>query len=308
MRHHPILLLIAGVAGCGSEGADPGASTRAGSKPPLQAGYRRFEAKPVPVAAGQTLMTVEWVAPAVDRDLDVLDIVGWQSKSGHHAILYATVDTKPVGTVRSWENQDQLSSKFIGGSGGDGGGQIKLPAGVVTRIPKGYGLILQLHFMNTSTQEVMGESLVDVKLADASPAHRVASFFTSTTLMYELQPQRKTSLDFDCKLNVDIPLLMYANHQHNYGYSAFTEQILPDGTRADIKRDDQWNYEWAFNPNYSYRPVDSPLILKAGTTLHTHCEWMNHGSTPVKFPDEMCVFLGFFLGDRDINCVDGNAI
>jgi hypothetical protein len=46
-------------------------------------------------------------------------------------------------------------------------------------------------------------------------------------------------------------------------------------------------------------------VLKAGTTVHTHCEWMNLGRETVKFPDEMCVFFGFFLGERDINCLDG---
>ncbi len=308
MRHLALSLLIVAAAGCGSEAAGPAASTQADGKPAPREGYRRFEAKATPVAPGQSLMKVEWVAEAVDRDLDVLDILGWQTASGHHAVLYATVNEQKVGTVRDWDNEDQLTARFIGGSGGEAAAQIKLPPGVVTRIPKGYALILQLHYMNTSSKEVMAQSLVDVKLADASPSHRVASFFTSTSVNYELPPERQTSLDVDCKLEADLPLLMYANHQHNMGVSAVTEQILPDGTRVDIKRDERWQYEWAFNPNFSYRPVDSPLVLQAGTTLHTHCEWLNTGPTPMKFPDEMCVFLGFFLGERDINCVDGNAI
>jgi hypothetical protein len=308
MRYLSIPLLVIALVGCGSDPADPNASTQGSAKPAAREGYRRFEAKPTRVAPGESLMKVEWVADPVDRDMDVLDISGWQSASGHHAVLYATANTQKVGTIRDWENEDQLAARFIGGSGGEAAAQIKLPAGVVTRIPKGYGLIIQLHFMNTSSQEVMAESLVDVKLADASPSHKVASFFTSTSVNYELPPQRQSSLDVNCKLNADLPLLMFANHQHHLGISAVTQQILPDGSRVDIKRDDRWVYEWAFNPNFSYHPVDSPLVLKAGTTLHTHCEWLNTGPTPLKFPDEMCVFLGFFLGEKDINCVDGNAI
>ncbi len=299
------------MAGCGSEvtegakgaGSHEGGHNGAtGHRPAVRDGYQRFEAKPELVAPGESIMSVQWVTPASDRDVDVLDIVGWQSAPGHHAVLFATVDVQPVGTVREWKNEDQLSARFIGGSGGEAAAQIKLPEGVVTRIPKGFALLLQVHYMNTSSKEVLGESVVDVKLADASPAHRVASFFTNTSLRYELAPQSKTSVDITCKLKQDIPLLMFANHQHQLGTSVFTEQIQPDGTRIDVKRDDHWNYEWAFNPNFSYRPLDQPLVLEAGNTLRTHCEWMNTGTSPVKFPDEMCVFLGFFLGERDINC------
>jgi hypothetical protein len=306
MKRCSIFTLIALAAGCGGDGADePQRTTQSTAKPGIRDGYRRFEAKPTPVAAGQTVMGVQWVGPATDRDLDVVDIVGWQSASGHHALLYATANVQPVGTARDWQNQDQLASRLIGGSGGEAGGQVKLPPGVVTRIPKGHALILQLHYMNTSSKDLMGESVVDVKMVDASPAHRVASFFSSTNVAYELPPQQGTSHDVTCKLKEDVPLIMFANHQHHMGVSVFTEQILPDGTRTEVKRDERWQYEWAFNPNYTYRPVDSPFILKAGNTLHTHCEWLNTGPTAVRFPDEMCVFFGFFLGERDISCAEG---
>jgi hypothetical protein len=304
-----ILSFIALVAGCQSTTSDGTATGGPGGpRPDAREGYRRFEARPMSLAPGRSAMTVEWVAAPADRDLDVLDISGWQSAAGHHAVLYATADEQPVGTVRNWQNEDQLSARFIGGSGGEAAAQIKLPPGVVTRIPRGYGLVLQVHYLNTSPVQVMGESFVDVKLADASPGHRVASFFTSTSVRYELPPGAKTSLDIDCKLKTDVPLLMFANHQHEMGVSVVTEQVRPDGTRSDVKRDDRWQDEWAFNPNFTSRPIDSPLTLNAGNTLHTHCEWMNTSSRPVRFPDEMCVFLGFFLGDEDINCVTSGRV
>jgi hypothetical protein len=309
MKRLSIFLCVvaaAGVAGCGSD-APESTPTVTSSKPALKEGYRRYEVKPTMVRAGETVMSMEWMSTPMDRDMDVLDVSGWQSKSGHHAILYASVESQPVGTVRSWENADQITSRFIGGTGGEVGGQIKLPPGVVMRIYKGQSLFMQLHYMNTSTSDLMAESLVDVKMADASPERRVASFFSSTSLKYELPPGKATTMDFSCKLSADLPLIMYANHQHNFGVSVFTEQILPDGTRVDVKRDDRWQYEWAFNPNYSTRTVDNPLVLKAGTTLHTHCEWLNAGYTPLRFPDEMCVFLGFFLGEQDINCAAEGA-
>jgi hypothetical protein len=305
-RHGSIFLgflFSAVVAGCGSENtdkADPGA------RPPLREGYQRFEAKPTMLGAGRSAMIMEWVSAPFDRDLDVVDIAGWQSKAGHHAIIYATTDVQPVGTVRNWQNEDQITSRLIGGTAGEGAG-IKLPPGVVTRIPKGQGLFLQVHYLNASPNDVMGESFVDVKLVEASPNHRVASFFSSTNLNYEVAPGKTTILDVNCKLKSDVPLLMFANHQHEMGVRNLTEEILPDGTHVEIKRDDRWQYEWATNPNFTYKSVASPLVLKAGNVLHTHCEWMNPTARPVKFPDEMCVFLGFFLSDQDMYCVDSGS-
>ncbi|HXU80782.1 MAG TPA: hypothetical protein VN914_05260 [Polyangia bacterium] len=302
MRRATLLLLLTAGA-CATSEADPG-QPQPGTKPPQPQGYTRFETQPTPLVPGASVLRVEWVAPAMTEDMDVLDIRGWQSKAGHHALLYAIVEEQPVGTVRNWKNEDQLSSSLIGGSGGEAGGQLKLPPGVVMRLRKGRALVVQLHYLNTSREMVMGQSVIDVKLAPASPARRVASAFASTSTQVALPPG-PSKMDIDCKLDTDVSFLMVSNHQHHLGTSSYTEQLRPDGNRQDIKRDDRWEEEWAFNPNFSRFEVNAPLVIKAGTTLHTHCEWMNGAGEQVKFPDEMCVFFGFFLGEQDLYCVDG---
>lgn len=87
--------------------------------------------------------------------------------------------------------------------------------------------------------------------------------------------------------------------------TTFTEVIEPDGGRYEIKRDDRWNPEWAFNPNLTNFPLEEPLKIEAGSVIRTHCEWLNTTDTPVDFPAEMCVFFGFILNVSDISCTGG---
>jgi hypothetical protein len=42
-------------------------------------------------------------------------------------------------------------------------------------------------------------------------------------------------------------------------------------------------------------------------TLVTHCRDNQMGGT-LKFPDEMCAFLGFYLGERDRACANGHWV
>src|SRR5262249_29850705 len=63
------------LVGCGSE-----ASKSSSSGPPE--GYVRYTTNPLVVAPGYSAQWFEWVAPPVDHDLNVVDIIGTQSRSG----------------------------------------------------------------------------------------------------------------------------------------------------------------------------------------------------------------------------------
>ena len=39
--------------------------------------------------------------------------------------------------------------------------------------------------------------------------------------------------------------------------------------------------------------------------MHTHCEWNNTTDTTYRFPTEMCVGIGFYVGQVEIDCIDG---
>jgi hypothetical protein len=110
-----------------------------------------------------------------------------------------------------------------------------------------------------------------------------------------------------CKLNRELQLLRFTNHMHEYGKSVSTEFLDPTGQAHMIKADPEWSADWSLAPNYKFYPVEAPLLVPAGSVLHTRCTWNNTTDKAIAFPNEMCAFSGLILGDGDITCVDGKS-
>jgi hypothetical protein len=290
-------------------GEDPPPGETAGFDPgEVKPGYTRFQPAPIELDPGEDGIWCQWVAGPSDEDQDVVDVAGTQSAIGHHAVLYSTTAIEPAGTTRPCVDSDQLTMRFLGGIGGEGQSAVKLPEGTVFRLAKGRSLLVNAHYLNATSQRAKGESVVDVKLEPADPARQVAAFFTNVDSGINLPPHEETALDVTCTLKHDLGMVWWANHMHASGVKTFTERVAPDGKTEEIRRDDTWEYEWSFNPQFEAWPVDKPLSLKAGDTLRTRCVWQNTGSEAVKFPTEMCAGLGFFLGEKDVICHKGSWI
>lgn len=274
--------------------------------PPVAEGYVRYVSQPLTVGPGQDVMWNEWVSAPQDRDMDVIDVSGRQSRGGHHALLVSTTDVQPVGFSREWQDTDMLNTRTVAGIGGDGKDTKSLPPGATFRIKKGAALQIQSHFANTSDQVIVGRSGFDVKLGPADPNAKVAAIFAVTTLDIEVKPNGITTLETRCNVKKDVRLLNYANHMHEWGLSASTVLIGADGSRTDLKIDPTWDPLWTFHPNYKQFSVEAPAVLPAGSTVSTSCTWSNDSSQTIEFPSEMCVFTGFMLGDGDVACLNGS--
>jgi hypothetical protein len=300
----PLLLLLGASAACSS--SDDGSPPPSTDGPPE--GYVRFETPPMSIGPGETKQYVHWVHAAFDHDQDIVDVVGAQGPGGHHAILYTTREIQPVGTTREFANADQADIQFVGGLGGEGGAGVKLPAGVVFRVPAGRGLLVQTHYFNAGDTPIEGRSHLDVKFAEPAPTDVVARFFASALPGVMVAPHLDSTLDTSCVLAHDLPMLMFSNHMHELGVSIRTSLTLADGSVQVLKDDPSWNPEWIFNPDYTMASVASPTVLPAGSTLTTTCAWHNPTDEVWADPDEMCVFFGFFLGDKDVVCAGGHWI
>lgn len=270
--------------------------------PALEDGYRRFMAAPVDVPAGGTDDWIQWVAGPMDQDYDVVALKGAQSKGGHHALMLSIGESNPAGFTRKYTERDQLTSSSVGGIGAEG--NVAIPEGVVFRLKKGRYLAIQSHYLNVSDQDIKGETYIDIKMTPRNEANTVAGHFASTSVSISLPPKVLTTLDVHCDIKEDLHILRMTNHMHYAGLSTFTEYTDPAGALTMLKKDDTWSEDWALTPNYDNFPVSAPLLIPAGSKIHTQCTWNNATDKTLTFPEEMCVFATIILGEREISCIE----
>lgn len=318
MKKHVLLGLVLlgqlGLAGCGD--ADPAANPPdsmfiAGFTPPaLQPGYTRYVAPAVRnLKPGTDIEYCQWITVPVDREQDVLSVIGSQSRGGHHAVLYASTRTNvPVGDSHVCTEDDMISFSFLGAIGAEGTATdiTGLPDGLYFRLRKGLSLVINTHYLNASQSEIEGQAVLDVKFAEPSPEHRVADLFANNGAGFVIEPGATGSYDANCELKQDMQFAMLTNHMHEFGTAAMSEIVKKDGTRVPVIRDDVWRDEQKFNPVYARFSLAQPLTAAAGDVFHTRCTWKNTTSTPLAFPREMCAGVGFYFpGNGMISCSDG---
>lgn len=265
-------------------------------------GYRRFEPAPITVAPGVSGQWIQYVSLPLDQDMDVIDVIGEQGIGGHHAILYASPVSQPVGTMREWRATDQITDRLLGGVGGEGAEGLQLPEGAVFRIPAGFSLYMNVHYYNAGEEPVEAWSRLDVKLAPASPTRTAVGFFGAADVSAIAKANAQSQITYKCKTKEDMRFVMFANHMHEYGAAVRTTAHVPDGETMVLKDDPSWTGEWATSPNFARRPIADPIVLPAGTELEQTCSWNNTTNRDLGFPDEMCAFFAFHLDSVDRQC------
>jgi len=267
--------------------------------PPPAAGYTRIVSPVITgIQPGADITVCQYVQAPLDRDIDILDAGGHQSRFGHHAIAFASAAPVPVGTSGRCTEQDNLSGSFLGGTGGEGGGGVKLPEGVAFRLAKGNSIMLNVHFLNTGDKVVDGQSVVDFKFAEVEPGRKIASLFVNGNTTFKLGPNDKVQATAECPIARDIDFIMFTNHMHDYGTAATTHLQRASQVAAELVHEDPvWTYELQFKANYTQWTAIEPLHLVLGDKLITDCEWVNSSAEMVTFPREMCFGVGYFLTD-----------
>jgi Copper type II ascorbate-dependent monooxygenase, C-terminal domain len=293
------LSICVGCSGSGTETPAPGGPNGSFNPAPPPAGYTRITSPVITgIEPGADITVCQYVQAPTDRDIDILDAQGFQSPMGHHAIAFATTAIKPVGTSGPCGDEDNLTGSFLGGIGGEGGAGVKLPEGVAFRLPKGSGIMLNVHFLNTTNKTIDGQSVVDVKFAEADPSRKIAGFFVNGTTKFKVSPNAKAQATAECPIGKEMDFIFFTNHMHDYGARAITNLVRDGALAAEVVHEDPvWTYEMQFAAIFSKWQVSAPLHLVPGDKLVTDCEWMNTTAEDVVYPREMCFGVGYFLTD-----------
>lgn len=284
--------------------------------PPLAEGYTRVEARTVQdIEPGDDVTHCQYVMAPVNRDMDVMDITGAQSNLGHHAVAFSY--TPPKGQEVGSELKCMTGSTeftagdlgpdgvsdptlsggtFLGGAGPTPGRVAALPEGVAFRLKKGEGIMLNLHYINTSLEPGEGDAYLDLKLVDVDPNRLIAALFVNVNGGFSLAPNAPTDSTADCVAQSGVNIIMMGNHMHEWGTHASTQVVRKDTGAVEMLHDDPaWTNEMVTNSPMTRWTADSPFVLRPGDTIRTNCSWSNDTPETVTFPREMCMSVGFAL-------------
>ena len=286
-------LVLLALASCTSSDV----SYIAGFAPPAAAqGYTRFVTPTITeIKPGDNVMYCEWIEAPQDVDRQIVDTLGYQSTGGHHVALYATSAIEEVGTSRPCTTRDMLTVTFVGAVGSEGVSAAKLPDGMAFTVPKGFALMTNTHYINTTDKTIEAQSVVDVRFSDPVHPLKSAGNVAINNDMFTIPANSKYYFDGYCTAKTTLSFFMWANHMHEWGDHAFSEIIRADGRRQLLSKDEGWTRDLTFNPSWVRWDTNDPFVVNPGDIFHVQCSWNNTTSDPLTFPTEMCVSTGFTL-------------
>lgn len=229
-----------------------------------------------------------WTDQITQKDLEIKSMQGFQTKLGHHVILFYTSKTLPPGTTRECTDEDMASFRFAGASGGEGIESVA-PGDLVHHVPKGMQLVVNHHYLNASQEMATGESALNIRFADPGVKSVRAGSLAFVNTELKLPPGRST-MDFSCTMTRSEKIWRMIPHMHRWG--TYTSVDIVRAGKAERMFDQKWDESYTFHPPEYNRPLDQPMELGVGDQVKVHCEWDNPTSKPLTFGMEMCVAFG----------------
>lgn len=250
----------------------------------------------------------------LDPDLsfeDTVDVVagrGYQSMlGGHHAILYTAERNRPIGTHECTDD-DMVNARFLVGAGGGdaGGAYADIPEGLAYQIDAGRQLMVQTHWINTTTQPIDGQAAFNIRVQPPSDEVQHAQLMNWLTTDISIPAGGTAAVRGDCVVQQDLNFYLMGGHAHEHG-TRVTLTHTPAGGEPTVFYDEEWVEYYTFDPPRISMDVAAPMVVRAGDTLSVDCTYDNPGSEALGFPTEMCVGFGFYFpATRQIDCVDGS--
>ncbi len=264
-----------------------------------QPGYTRYIAPVVhDIQPGDDTEYCQWLEAPATTDRQIIDMLGQQSLGGHHIALYASDINEAVGTTRICTTQDMVSIAFIGGAGGEGGmSATNLPEGYAFSLPAGKALMANTHYLNATDGVFDAQSVADIKFADPKNPLAPVGMYVVNWDQFTVPAGQAYTGNAYCTADRTLNVLKWTNHMHEWGQSALSEVIHPDGTKTMLVQDTTWAPERAFNPVWANWDPAQPLVINPGDKLHVQCSWANTTNADLIFPREMCDGVSLVLED-----------
>jgi hypothetical protein len=303
-RHGRFLLSVVLLAGCNSSTGKPRVD---GFDPPApQADEVEFDGPIIPaIPPGTDVTYCSYLDAHIADETDIVHFRVFQSLAGHHVILFAAKQDRPVDTHLCTED-DMVNTRFIAGGGAESIGTIEIPEGLAFRIPAGTQLMMQTHWVNATPNTVDGQAIAYLTGQPSSSSRQVLVLFNVVLTDIDIPAGQKLTKSTSCTMKKDMQLFTLTGHEHEWGSHVDIELI--DGNSSSMLWSHDWQPQFQSAPPYNKYTVAQPLLFKTGQQVKVTCTWDNTtGTSDVRFPQEMCVSSSFYFPavDGEIDCVNG---
>lgn len=215
-----------------------------------------------------------------------------QNGGTHHMTLSTTAMSETPIEPGSYDCADLYADTtlmqdvvMMFGTQGEPEGRLQLPEGVAANLPAGIQLLHEVHYVNTTAEDVDIYSYLN---GWTIPQEEVVSGIWGGSVRDEHIniPPASTHTEWSrCVMNEDVEVQFLASHTHARGKN-FTIAPFDGTTTGDIFfANDDWHSPLItqYNPG---------RVVPAGQGFEFGCTWENTGDTPVNYgltaEDEMC--------------------
>lgn len=264
--------------------------------PPAPARGTQVLGLPFTVDAGAEAFMCVYLDQPLDRTYDVSRVETYQMPGGHHIIFSWVVDGyEPVSSVHPCDDSEMSQHRLIGVGGPNPAFAIEAPAGVAFEAPGNKRLVIQSHYVNTSTEPMVVRDAINLVEAEG-PLHAHASQMVMVDMTFELPPQAPTVRKTTCNVTAESKVFALAGHTHQWG-EHFSLELLRGG-QSEMLYDVEAGEGFRDEPPLTTYPVDAPLELHPGDALRMTCEWFNDEPDAIRYPKEMCAAPMFYYPSR----------
>ncbi|MGZ3422515.1 MAG: monooxygenase [Polyangiales bacterium] len=225
----------------------------------------------------------------LDADAIVTELTPTYGKATHHFGLYYTIADEPAGFSECPLLIKTTWVPLYGG--GKDSGTLKLPDNAGFKLKKGQQLLIQLHLLNATKEDVTDTGAMTMKTtADPNAPFTKAGMFGFDNRDLTV-PAKSTGVEqsMDCTAPFDMDVFAVFGHMHTLGKHIEVSRGPTAG--AEVLYSSAWNFDQQPTTPLSFH-------VKKGDSVHLRCQWDNPTDTLVKYGesthDEMCSFVWYY--------------
>lgn len=227
------------------------------------------------------------------------------TEGSHHALLWRTSYETPPEVVADANGVFDCSdgpfhwgatSLLEGSQSPSAPPLLDLPEGVAMTLPEGAVLLLDVHLLDATAEEVTTEVRLNLHTVDDADVVEEAGTLFWYDLFIRLDPRSRATARMACTIDGDVTLANVQSHMHRRGVGFTSTLSAPAGAPEDLYATDRW----ADVPVESFQPA---LPLTAGTTIDFACSYDNQEDRTIlqgqTTQDEMCILFGTYWPRSD---------